>query len=64
MSCCALSGLFQSVPRASGHLGEGVDTWEMGWTAGRGDEGKKSGVAGTVVIRGLFKTKYMSISYI
>ena len=43
---------------------EQVDTWEMGWTAGRGDEGKKSGVAGTVVIRGLFKTKYMRINYI
>jgi len=43
---------------------EQVDIWERGWTAGRGDEGKKSGVAGTVVIRGLFKTKYMSISYI
>ena len=64
MSCHAFSSLFQYVPGAGGHLGDGVDTWEMGWTAGRGDEGKKSGVAGTVVIRGLFKTKYMSISYI
>ena len=43
------SSVFQSVPRASGHLGEGVDTWEMGGTSGRGDEGKKSGVADTLV---------------
>lgn len=57
VSCCALSGLFQSVPRASGHLGDGGGQPER-------DEGKKSGVAGTVVIRGLFKTKHMRISYI
>ena len=41
MSCHAFSSLFQYVPGAGGHLGDGVDTWEMGWTAGRGNEGKK-----------------------